>query len=370
MRKAAAGQAPGWLQTPGALHGPGGSQPRLVVPAAPRPPRPEPGAASLVTGCVLAGRVCWGCSGGWESLGNAAGRGLARWWPWARTRTGVWGGCRSGTPAGAAGGGGAGERSCSFSTSAHLCTPARTPACPAAVAAAGTGVCPSVTPGRAGAGSAVASAEQGRDDAGCVSSAGGAPLVSGGAPPTHPGSAGRGCTAPRPRPWFVPLQQGCGSRGVPRAAGRAAGDPATSSAETAINKHGPYGSHFLSRTAPVLCRSCRGSQGLGRAADATSAPHCSVCRTSPVRCAPTIRLIAQTSFPRAAEPVRGRVLIPHTGDNPAGHGWSGSSGCQQPVPAASSSVQGHPVLRRAPRVCPGAGIPRSSGEPSLHPSER
>lgn len=29
-----------------------------------------------------------------------------------------------------------------------------------------------------------------------------------------------------------------------------------------------------------------------------------------IRCVPAIRLIAQTSFPRAAEPIRGRVLIP------------------------------------------------------------
>lgn len=131
MRKAAAGQAPGGLQTPGAQHGPGGSHPPLVVPAAPRPPRAEPEAASFVTGCVLAGRVCWGCSGGWESLETQQDRGLAAVVSLGTNqglcRTAVFGlDVSSGTPVGA--GGGAGERSCSFSTGAHLRTPARTPA--------------------------------------------------------------------------------------------------------------------------------------------------------------------------------------------------------------------------------------------------
>lgn len=130
MRKAAAGQAPGGLQTPGAQHGPGGCHPRLVVPAAPRPPRPEPGAANFFPGCVLAGRVCWGCSGGWESLKIQQHRGLAAVVSQGLCRTGVCGvDVGSGTPVGA--GGGAGERSCSFSTGAHLCTPARTPVCTA-----------------------------------------------------------------------------------------------------------------------------------------------------------------------------------------------------------------------------------------------
>lgn len=86
-----------------------------------------------------------------------------------------------------------------------------------------------------------------------------------------------------------------------------------------------------------------------------------------IRCAPAIKLIAQTSFPKAAEPFRGRVLIPHTGDNPPGQGCSGSNA--GPVPAASASVQGHPVLCRDTRSVPrGWHPPGSSGEPRAFPA--
>lgn len=125
------------------------------------------GVLGVFWGVGVPGKRSWPGAGSAGAPGHEPGVG----------RTGVWaGGVGTGTPAGAAAG--AGERSCSFSTSAHLCTPARTPACTAGRDSSRAGVCPSVTPGEAGAGSAVASAGKGRDDAGCVSSAGGAPLVS------------------------------------------------------------------------------------------------------------------------------------------------------------------------------------------------
>lgn len=87
-----------------------------------------------------------------------------------------------------------------------------------------------------------------------------------------------------------------------------------------------------------------------------------VCQASPIRCVPAIRLIAQTSFPRAAEPVRGRVLIPHTGDNPPGHGCSGSNAGPVPVGRDSRCSAGHPDCAQ------GWHPPGSCGEPRAFPA--
>lgn len=123
----------------------------------------------------------------------------------------------------------------------------------------------------------------------------------------------------------------------------------------------------------MFSRSCLGFQGWAERPMAPALP--SLPPAAPqgvpgeplIRCAPAIKLIAQTSFPRAAEPVRGRVLIPHTGDNRPGHGCSGSNA--GPVPAASASVQGHPVLCRDTQSVPrGWHHPRSSEELRAFPA--
>lgn len=81
-----------------------------------------------------------------------------------------------------------------------------------------------------------------------------------------------------------------------------------------------------------------------------------------IRCVPAIRLIAQTSFPRAAEPIRGRVLIPQqeiTGRDTAVP--EAMRGHCQPV-GTLGAPQG---TRGVPR---GWQPPGSSGEPRAFPA--
>lgn len=97
--------------------------------------------------------------------------------------------------------------------------------------------------------------------------------------PPHP-PAPQGCwkgshRSPTPAASLWPRNEGCGSRGVPGAARRAAGDPAMSTVETAINKHGiaiwiPFP---LPASAGAWQEPPRWSPGLDGVANATGAPH-------------------------------------------------------------------------------------------------